>query len=173
MPGAEGFKTLSYGVLYTLMEPRKKILIFVSVIILIILALIVYFFYEKKSPQDEILSQYSQLIPEPPKEVYKLSGTVRAVYGGTIDFEIEDPDDYLPHPDGTPRKKQVRFVFISSDTLIERTDYSHTTPQGLPTTTKLSSSDLKVGDVITVHSTHNIRDTKQFDATKIQVIDYE
>jgi hypothetical protein len=110
--------------------------------------------------------------PPPPQEFYSLSGTVKGIYGATINLEIDDPDDYLPHPDGSPRRKQVRFANISSQTKYTLIDFSRLDKNGNPARSSLKLNDIKVGDVITVRSNENIRAAEKFDVTEVELFKY-
>ena len=110
--------------------------------------------------------------PKPSDEIKNFSGTITKIYGAIINLEIVDPDDYLPHTDGTPYIKEIRLASISSATQITLVDYTKPDNRGNPTITSIELSNLKTGDTITVQSDENIRDAKKFDVTRVELIRY-
>jgi nitrogen fixation-related uncharacterized protein len=151
----------------------RKTLVLLIIIAVALAALVAGFLWGKDRGQTTGEEQYRYLVdrayPKPPPEMTSLSGTIKAIYGATIDLEIIDPDDYLPHPDGSPQKKEIRFVTITGSTNITLTDY---TEPGYLEAKPLTQSDIKVGDIIKVTSNKNIRDAEKFDAHAIEVIRY-
>ena len=113
-----------------------------------------------------------RVFPAPAPEIKVLSGIVKGVYGGTINLEIGDPDDYLPHADGSAPKRQVRYVGVTSATKIYLIDVQKIDRSGSITKTNLALSALRVGDGITVKSDKNIKDAKSFEVTEIEVVRY-
>jgi hypothetical protein len=98
--------------------------------------------------------------PKPPAVIKSFGGTIKDIFGAKITLEIRDPDDYLPHTDGTQPK-------------ITLVDYTKKDAQGnSPLQMALKLSDLKAGDQINVRSDQNIRDAKEFIATEIELIKY-
>jgi hypothetical protein len=111
--------------------------------------------------------------PKPPAVIKSFGGTIKDIFGAKITLEIRDPDDYLPHLDGTQPKKELRSVLVASNTKITLVDYTKKDAQGnSPLQMALKLSDLKVGDQINVRSDQNIRDAKEFIATEIELIKY-
>ena len=127
---------------------------------------------EKEETIEKLKSLVDLACPKPPSEIKTFSGTIKGIYGATIDLEIIDPEDYLPHTDGTPQRKEVRFANVSSATTFTFNDY--TTPDGRenPTITTIELSDLKIGDKISVRSDQNIRDAEKFDVTRVELVKY-
>ncbi len=153
-----------------------KIVISVAAILLIF----VFGFYlgqvnGKNKGSKEAENKYKALIekayPAPKAEEIKyLSGIIKGIYGATIDLEINDPNDYIPHTDGTLPKKEIRYIYITSNTKISLLDYTKIDSSGNAQTKTLKSSDLKIGDSINAYSNINLLTEKKFDATEIQVI---
>lgn len=152
-----------------------KIIIGVAIVLLIF----VFGFYlgqvnGKNKGVKEAENKFKPLIdlafPKPPEVMNNINGTIKGIYGATIDLEIKDPNDYLPHLDGSTQKKEIRYVYITSNTKISLLDYTKIDSAGNAQTKTLKSSDLKIRDSITVYSNENLRDAKKFDATEIQVI---
>lgn len=152
----------------------KKPLIAVVAIAIIILILVFGFYLGRERGKDEGRKQLDPIIdaiyPKPAAEIKNLSGRINAVYGATIELEITDPDDYLPHADGTSQRKEIRYATVSADTKIILSDMSKSDKQGNPKQTIIKISDLKTNDQITVRSDKNIRDAEKFDVTEIEVI---
>jgi hypothetical protein len=153
--------------------PAKKTFTTVLVLLAIVVAVAAGLAIGKKQGNSQAEEKFGGLIdlayPKPAAELYRLSGIVKGVFGATIDLEIVDPDDYLPHPDGTPQKKEIRFATVTSATEISLTDY---TQPGYPETETFMLSGIKVGDAVNVRSEQNIRDAEKFDATEIEVVRY-
>lgn len=106
----------------------------------------------------------------PPENIMTLTGSIKGIYGGTLRLEIFDPEDYLPHTDGTARNTEPRNAVTTADTQYVSINYARLDAKGNPRITPLALSDLKVGMKITVHADHNIRTLEQFDVTKVEVV---
>ena len=113
-----------------------------------------------------------KVFPAPAPEIKTLSGVVKGVYGGTINLEIGDPDDYLPHADGSAPKREMRYVGVTSATKIYLVDMAKIDQSGGAAKTTVALSSLRVGDGITVKSSQNIKDAKSFDVTEIELVRY-
>jgi hypothetical protein len=112
------------------------------------------------------------VFPKPPDELTTLSGTVTNLYGATIELSVYDPNDYLPHADGSPRQSQTRTANVTGTTTYTLTDFGNLDRQGNPTRTTIAFKDLKVGDTVTVESGSNIKDAQSFDVTAVEVVKY-
>ncbi len=110
--------------------------------------------------------------PTPAPEIHIMSGIVKAVYGGTINFEVSDPNDYIPHADGSAPRKEVRYVGVTSATKISLADLSKIDRSGNIVKTIIALSSLKNGDGVTIKSATNIKDAVKFDATEIELVKY-
>lgn len=110
--------------------------------------------------------------PKPPAEMFSLTGIVRGVYGATIQLEIDDLDDYLPHPDGSARAKETRNANVGSATAYTEIDFARVNASGDPARTSLTLADIKEGDAVTVRSTMNIRSAESFDVTAVERVTY-
>lgn len=102
--------------------------------------------------------------PKPAEDIRSMTGTVKGVYGATINLEINDPNDYLPHLDGTSRAKQSRSANVTPNTKYV------VVLNGQISNKPFSSSDIKTGDIITVRSDQNIRDLKTFDVFEVDLV---
>lgn len=108
--------------------------------------------------------------PPPPAFINSVSGTVKNVYGATVTLEINDPEDYLPHIDGTPAKKLSVTADVYSGTKINSIDYSKTDKDGNPKVEAIELGDFKIGSSVRVISSTNIRGADKFDAAEIDLI---
>ncbi len=159
------------------MDTQKIIRGLVSIALLALVGAVAYSLGHSKGNKtgvDETKKNLDPLVnlafPKPPDELHVLTGTIKALYGATIDLEIERVDDYLPHTDGTARAKEIRFASLLNNTSITLTDYIKIDAQGNPTITILPASSLKAGMQITVRSKQNIRDMKKFDVVSIELV---
>ena len=120
--------------------------------------------------KQEVRKILDNAFPPPPEEIFSLSGEIKELVGGTIIFEINDPGDYLPHADGTPRDKQIRRASMRIGTEYSLVDYTKPLLSGDPTVSKISFSDLKIGNRITVKSGENIKTAERFVAVEVRRI---
>lgn len=137
-----------------------------------------YYGIRKGEQRGQIIaeSQYLPLIdyafPRPPVDLRSFTGTVKNVYGAELSLEIRNPDDYLPHLDGSPYAIETRTASVSSETQMVRIDTTQLDQNGNAIRTPLQLSDLKEGDRVTVFAKHNIRDAQQFDVARIELVRY-
>lgn len=117
----------------------------------------------KTNAERELLPLVNLAFPKPGDDIRSFTGTVMGIFGATISIEIDDPADYLPHLDGSPRATQTRFANTTPDT-----KYVFIT-NGETKTTPSSISDIKNGDDITVRSNDNIRDAEKFDVFEVDL----
>ncbi|MEK7479445.1 MAG: hypothetical protein AAB634_02860 [Patescibacteria group bacterium] len=119
-------------------------------------------------------SEYQALLdlayPPPALEIHRISGTVRAVVGGTIHLDVNAPEDYLPHLDGSPRKTAVKAANVSGATEYVLVDYSKPQENGDPTRSTFTLEELKPGEQVVVESDENIREAKVFEAKLVQQV---
>ena len=154
---------------------NKNILI-AGGVLLVVIFFVGGFFLGKNNGQkigeDRYRSIVETIYPKPSGTTQTLSGTVKQIYGATIEIEIDDPADYLPHTDGTPRARQIRFANTTPNTKYSLQDWTKFNANGMPTQGEIFFSNIKVGDKVTVESTENIFSTKEFDVTKVTVVKY-
>lgn len=125
---------------------------------------------EKKEVTEKLQPLVDLAFPKPPEDIRSFAGKILAIYGATINLEIDAPDDYLPHTDGTKRRTEVRFASVTSNTKIIRIDAAKLDAQGNQIKTNIKFSDLKIGDYITARSDTNIRAARKFDVTQIEMV---
>ncbi len=154
----------------------KKVITAFIIIAVIVLAFAAGFRWGQKQGQKEGEARFRYLVdrayPPPPAEMKSLSGIIKGIYGATIDLEVIDPDDYLPHPDGSPQRREVRFATVTSATQFILKDYTKPDTRGNPKVSSFSLSKLKVGDAVTVKSDQNIRNEKKFDIVAVELVRY-
>lgn len=156
----------------------KKFTFALVIIALIIVALAIGLVLGKKQGKIEGLIEAEEkfapivdlAFPKPPAEMYSLIGTVKGIYGGTIDLEVKDPDDYLPHTDGTAQRTEIRYANITSATEIFIIDYTRRDINGNPARDILKLSDIKIGNLIKVTSNSNIKYANKFDVSEVEVL---
>ncbi len=154
------------------MKQTKTLLISLLVVIVAIGA----FFFGQKNGQQSAAPEVAQLKAivndtyPAPIETKSLSGTIKSIAGARISLEITDPNDYLPHPDGSARKTETRLANVLSNTTYSLIDYNKIDKDGNFLITKISLADLKIGDQITTHSSTNIKDAKSFDVIAIEKV---
>lgn len=160
---------------------RTKSFVFTIVIVaVLVLVLVVGLSLGKKQGTKEGESRAEQrfgdlidiTFPKPPSDIKTLSGTVKEIYGATINLEVMDFDDYLPHTDGAPQRREIRFANVSSVTTFTLIDYTKPDGKGNPTMTSIELSNLKIGDKISVWSDENLRDAKKFDVTRVELVKF-
>lgn len=161
---------------------KKEYLIFIVAVLVIAITAIgvwVGFEFGKKESISQDKEQIEKLtglvdlvFPPPGETISTLTGTIKAMYGATIHLEVNDPEDYLPHTDGSQLKKRLRFASLIGTTKILLIDSTQIDENGNPKITELKQSDLKVGDVITVRSEQNIKSAEKFDVTRIELVRY-
>jgi len=138
----------------------------VPVIIIVALAAAygIYWYGTQKGEQkaDELTPLVEMAFPKPAEVINVINGTVTAVYGATLAIEIENPEDYLPHADGSLRATSTRQATMTPNTVI--------TIDSVSGSAAGTSADIKVGSAITVRTDANIRTTDKFDAIEISVM---
>lgn len=151
------------------MQKSNKILL---ILILVIAVGVAGFFIGKNSNQEEI-SNLRQIVetvyPEPPEVINKTSGIVSDVQGATIYLEMNDPEDYIPDPEGDEQDKITKYVSTSNETEIIEISFSESGDQ---IESSISTSDLEKGDEIVVTSDENIRTNERFNAKRVELLSF-
>ncbi|TSA46101.1 hypothetical protein D4R51_00700 [bacterium] len=146
---------------------NKKTLVTAAVVFLIIGILIGFVGGKQAGRVDaekQLLPIVNLAFPKPSDDMRSMTGTVMGIFGATINLQIDDPADYLPHLDGSPRAVQTRFANVTPDT-----KYVFVI-NGKIKSTPSSVSDVKKGDIITVRSNDNIRDAETFDVFEVDLV---
>ena len=154
----------------------NKYLIGILVIILIVAGVWIGMELGKKQGKELADTNLKDVVnlafPKPAEDIRMFNGVVKAVYGASVEFEIDSPEDYLPKTDGTAKTKELRYAVVTSKTEIVRYDMTKIGKDGNPPQVKIAISDLKPGTLITVRATENIRTAEKFDAIRIETAVY-
>ena len=110
------------------------------------------------------------IYPPPPEEMHRMSGEVTERIGAEFTLEFDDPADYLPHLDGSPREKTTRRVMMNAETSVKLFDYTKLDQYGSPAISNADASAVQVGSVVRVETEANIRDEENFLATSVEVV---
>lgn len=160
-----------YTILY-MTNLRTFVLVVVLSAIFLVVGFVIGGYFGREAGVKKARSEYQALLdlayPPPASEIHRISGTVRDVVGGTIVLDANDPEDYLPHLDNSPRKTVVKRADVSALTEYTLVDYSKPQANGDPSRVSFTLSDLKEGDRIVVESDENIREKKSFETKLVQ-----
>lgn len=153
---------------------RFKLLIG-SLVLLAAIAIFSFGLYlgqNKSLPGDQSKADLQRIVDSiyspPSREMFTLSGVVKGTYGAILKLEVNDPDDYLPHSDGSPRRKEIRSASALGSTTYTLVDHSN----GSPVRSAITLRDVKVGNFVLVKSNENIRSAEKFDVTSVEVVRY-
>ncbi|OGG40457.1 hypothetical protein A3A21_00495 [Candidatus Jorgensenbacteria bacterium RIFCSPLOWO2_01_FULL_45_25b] len=148
--------------------------LFPAVVVSLIVGLGVGGYFGRAIGGREAREEYQALLdlayPPPVAEIHRISGTVRAIVGATIQLDANDPEDYLPHLDNSPRKTVSKRANITATTEYVFVDYSKPQKNGDPSRAPFALSDLKAGDKIVVESDENIRAKESFTVSLVQQV---
>jgi uncharacterized protein YneF (UPF0154 family) len=142
---------------YTKMETKKNIALPLTLLAVGILVgfLIGYFVANKSAPRAAQNAELQNLVnvafPKPPDDLRTVNARILKIDGARIEFETPDPEDYLPHSDNSPQAMMTRVGRVTSETTLKRID------TGASKETKISLSELKTGDTVTLTATENVR----------------
>lgn len=156
----------------------KIILYILAVIVLLGVGFASGFYTGKKNGEKMInkeiaqkSEEYKKIVdiayPKPPDEIFEISGRVISKGDDYVVINTIDPDDYLPHPDNSPRKMLERKVKVDKNTNIIFVDLTKMNPDGTAFASKTSLNSINVNDLITVRSNDNIKYATEFTATEI------
>lgn len=163
---------------------NKKVLVVLSLILLVVVIFIVGFWAGNQIGMrtgtaegvQTAEAQYKPLLnvafPEPPAVLTQTRAKITGIEGSNLTISMDDPNDYLPHLDGSPKKQVARTVVINPNTQIIKLDYSKMNSSGMPLQSSLNLSDLKTGDIIVVTTNSNIRTDNAFVANQITLAVY-
>jgi hypothetical protein len=153
---------------------RRNIWIWGVTIVLVVAALAATYISQKGESEKKRAADIQQAIEKQAREypipavVKTVSGIVKGVYGATIHLEIDDPQDIIPHTDGTPRRKLLVFASLLSDTRVLLVDLKHLDARGNPNESALDVSGIREGDSITVTTNSNIVESQRFDVSRVE-----
>jgi len=126
----------------------------------------------KEAANTQLSGIVGLVFPKPAEEIHSVAGTITAISGATLTLEVNDPEDYLPHVDGTSQKTMMRYASLTGSAKIILVDSTKVDANGNTPTTELQPSDLKVGDNVMVQSNQNIRTESNFDVVQVQMVKY-
>ena len=162
-------------------QNKFKVIIYVLAGILILVIGFIVGFYAGRQNGQAIgeaagQSQYKALVdlayPAPAQEIHEISGAVKSITANSVTFVARDPNDYLPHTDGSPFRQITLTANTTASTTIMSVDYSTLDKNGNPKTSSLSFSDIKTGMTVTVESADNILTAQSFTVTKVTLVNY-
>ncbi|MEK7464764.1 MAG: hypothetical protein AAB617_03225 [Patescibacteria group bacterium] len=158
------------------MDKSKKALTTFLVLAVVAVSLIAGVYIGKgqgtKQAEEKFMPLVDAIFPAPPAEIKGFGGKIKDVIGSSIKLEVYNPDDYLPHTDGTDRAKEIRTANVLNSTRIWLLDYNKIDARGNPQTVAMKLSELAVGNDVTVRSEANIKYLKEFDASEILLVKY-
>ncbi len=148
----------------------KKLLPAILTVVIILGAYGIYWYGTKEGKQanqseiDKLAPIVENAFPKPNEVLNVTNAKVTGVYGATIALSVGDPEDYLPHTDGTPRKTIVRYATVTPKTVV--------TIESIYGSSKtVTVKDVKVGSAVTVRTESNIRTAEKFDASEVRVME--
>ena len=107
----------------------------------------------------------NQVFPKPANDIRNASGVVKNITGNNIEIEIPDPNDYIPHADGSPIKRISLIGTADGTTKISIVVLSNGFSQSPATI-----SDLKVGDSVGFGASENIRDKERVQLAYLEIV---
>lgn len=157
------------------MESEKNALTVVGIFSLVVGLVAGYFIGDIRGvakTESALLPIVETAFPKPPETMNSLTGRVVNAYGASFTIEIDDPDDYLPHLDGSSRLKQTRTVNVSANTEYSSVDYKKYDANGNPVRNAIALTDIAANTMVVVRSNDNIRDAKQVEAIEVERLVY-
>jgi len=140
---------------------NKKIAFVLAVILLLGIGFFVgrYFGLNegKKIGEEKAIANYewalSKAFPKPPAVLNSVNGVVKNIKENKITIEFADPEDYIPHKDGSPRRMISRGAIVTPQTAFYVFDYSKNEGK---VELKGGIKEVRLGDVISVKTSQNI-----------------
>lgn len=134
------------------------------------------FLYGKGAAKGEAMKEVRAILdlayPPPSENVKTASGVVREVGEGQMKITIDDPMDYLPHIDNSPRKKIDLAVKTTAATEYYLTDYTKFDENGNPKTMKIRLEDFKVGEKVALTADSSVTESGTVTAVKLEITRY-
>jgi len=107
----------------------------------------------------------NQVFPKPASDIRNASGVVKNIKGRIVEIEISDPNDYIPHADGSPIKKIILNGITSNTTKVSIVELSNGFKQN-----PAAISDLKIGDSIGFGTTENLQGKESVMIAYIEIV---
>lgn len=110
--------------------------------------------------------------PPLPEEIKSISGEIKKVEKNALEVETVMRVSRFPLPEGKEIEKQIKKVKIEKETKIVKIDWGMPIPPETPKPkeTVLKVEDLKVGDRVIITSEENIKDKKEFKASRVELV---
>lgn len=108
--------------------------------------------------------------PKPLEDLRTVIGPITKIEGNKIQIEIGDPEDYLPHTDGSPQRTISRVAVVNQSTEMYVIRPMKIDKNGNISRETLKLGDLKTGETVTVTASQNVRKASQFDAVLIEKV---
>lgn len=145
----------------------------VTLISIIIVSVVIgfvggYFFganQGEKATTQKLEPIINQVFPKPAGDIRNASGVVKNIKGRTVEMEILDPSDYIPHADGSPMKKITLIGITNNVTKISVVELSNGFKQKPATL-----ADLKVGDSIGFGTSENLQGKESVMIAYIEIL---
>lgn len=125
---------------------------------------------QKKSADLENLVNVT--FPKPSEDLRSVNAKILKIDGNKIQVEVPDPEDYLPHTDGSPQATMTRVAVVGEATEMFLLRPTQIDRNGNIGKTEISLSDLKAGDTVAITSSENIRTENEFDVMLIEKVEY-
>ncbi len=110
--------------------------------------------------------------PKPPEDLRTVVGTITKIDGSKIELSIGDPEDYLPHSDGSPQRTISRVAVVNQSTEMYVLRPTQIDKNGNISRETLKLSDLKTSETVTVTAAENVRKASQFNAILIEKVEF-
>jgi hypothetical protein len=160
------------------MEPQKNnVLPLVLLAVGIILGFAGGYFLGTKAPKEEARNANLQELvdaayPKPPEDIRTVNAKITKIDGTRIEFETNDPEDYLPHSDGSAPYTMTRVARVTDATEIWLLSPTKIDANGNVSKKKLKITDLKAGEMVAITASENVRTAKEFDTLLIEKVEY-
>lgn len=107
----------------------------------------------------------NQVFPKPASDIRNASGVVKTIKGRIVEIEISDPNDYIPHADGSPIKKIVLNGVINDATKVSIIELSNGFKQK-----PAAIADLKIGDSVGFGTSENLQGKESVIIAYIEIV---
>lgn len=126
---------------------------------------------QKQDEQTKKLQDFvNVIVPKPPEVISNVVANIKKIDGNILELEINDPEDYIPHTDGTLQKKIMRTGTIDTTTEITIVNPIKIDAAGKISEKNATIADLKEGDQVTILTDKNIRTETTFPLISLKKI---
>lgn len=152
------------------MDKHKKtvyviILVAAGLVIGLLIGFLTFGMWAGKKQSDEAKRMeniVNAVAPKPADVIQSGTAVITRISGDTLELTMNDPEDYIPHLDGTDTKKITRTGILNSQTQITFVNPIKIDTAGKMEEKTMNASDLKAGDTIYITTDKNIRTEKTF-----------